>query len=140
MEHLQYFLHNELFSMTLYIKKMLYSVCLLLHCCAAKDNTFHFSLAVQSETHRPNLIREPPAVPRTNGSQPRSIDNKLLTKSFTKRTRGEYRGGGLYIQTPPEFRIFEKAEPNSKVCGRNVPKNLIEIRVSLICKLSGNTY
>jgi hypothetical protein len=38
---------------------------------------------------------------------------------------------------PPKFRSFDKAEPNSQFRGKYMCNNLIRIRVSLICKLSG---
>jgi hypothetical protein len=41
------------------------------------------------------------------------------------------------VQTPPKFRSFDKAKPNSQLCGKYVHNNLIRIQVSLICKLSG---
>jgi hypothetical protein len=41
------------------------------------------------------------------------------------------------VQTPPKFRSFDKAEPNSLFCGKYICNNLIRIWVSLICKLSG---
>jgi hypothetical protein len=39
---------------------------------------------------------------------------------------------------PPKFQSFDKAEPNSSFRGKCIRNNLIRIRVSLICKLSGN--
>jgi hypothetical protein len=50
--------------------------------------------------------------------------------------------GGLVVQTPPpsKFRSFDKAEPNSQFRGKYICNNLIRIRVSLICKLSGTPY
>jgi hypothetical protein len=45
-----------------------------------------------------------------------------------------YRGG---VQTPLKFRSFDKAGPNSQFRGKYIRNNLIRIRVSLICKLSG---
>jgi hypothetical protein len=49
------------------------------------------------------------------------------------------RGGGVEGFKPhPKFRSFEKAEPNSLFCGKYIRNNLIRIRVSIICKLSGN--
>jgi hypothetical protein len=52
---------------------------------------------------------------------------------------GAYRGGGWGVQTPPppKFLSFDKAEPNSQFRGKYIRNNLIRIRVSLICKLSG---
>jgi hypothetical protein len=41
------------------------------------------------------------------------------------------------VQTLPKFRIFDKAEPNFQFRGKYILNNLIRIRVSLICKLSG---
>jgi hypothetical protein len=46
-------------------------------------------------------------------------------------------GGGSGVQIPPKFRSFNKAEPNSQFRGKYIRNNLIRIRVSLICKLSG---
>jgi hypothetical protein len=46
-------------------------------------------------------------------------------------------GGGVWgVQTPPKFRSFEKAEPNSQFRGIYICNNLIRKRVSLIYKLS----
>jgi hypothetical protein len=47
--------------------------------------------------------------------------------------------GGLGDSNPPssKFRSFDKAEPNSQFRGKYIRNNLIRIRVSLICKLSG---
>jgi hypothetical protein len=45
--------------------------------------------------------------------------------------------GGWGFQTTPKFRSFDKAEPNSQFRGKYIRDNLIKIRVSLICKLSG---
>jgi hypothetical protein len=39
-----------------------------------------------------------------------------------------------------KFRSFDKAEPNSQFLGKYIHSNLIRIRVSLICKLSGTCY
>jgi hypothetical protein len=38
---------------------------------------------------------------------------------------------------PPKFQSFEKAEPNYQFRGKYIRNNLIRIRVSIICKLSG---
>jgi hypothetical protein len=38
---------------------------------------------------------------------------------------------------PPKFQSFDKPEPNSQFRGKYIRNNLIRIRVSLICKLSG---
>jgi hypothetical protein len=46
-------------------------------------------------------------------------------------------GGVWGVQTPQKLRNFDKADPNSQFCGKYIRKNLIIIRVSLICKLSG---
>jgi hypothetical protein len=48
----------------------------------------------------------------------------------------ELRGVGL-TPPPPKFQSFDKAEPNSRFCGKYILNNLIRIRISLICKLSG---
>jgi hypothetical protein len=50
-----------------------------------------------------------------------------------------YRGGIWEVQTPPKFRSFDKAEPNSLFRRKYeyIRNNLIRIRVSLICKLRG---
>jgi hypothetical protein len=46
--------------------------------------------------------------------------------------------GGLEVQPPPpKFQNFYKAEPNSQVRGKYICNNLIRIRGSLICELSG---
>jgi hypothetical protein len=46
--------------------------------------------------------------------------------------------GSLGGYTPlPKFRYFDKAEPNSQFRGKYTRNNLMRIRVSLICKLSG---
>jgi hypothetical protein len=51
-----------------------------------------------------------------------------------------YREGVWGVQPPPpKFRSFDKAEPNSQFRGKYISNNLIRIRVSLICKLSGTT-
>jgi hypothetical protein len=47
-----------------------------------------------------------------------------------------YRVGGGGVK-PPKFRSFYKAEPNSLFRGKYMSDNLIRIRVSLVCKLSG---
>jgi hypothetical protein len=57
-------------------------------------------------------------------------------------TRAQWRieGGGVWeVQTnpTPKFRSFDKAQPNSQFRGKYIRKNLIRIRVSLVCKLSG---
>jgi hypothetical protein len=49
----------------------------------------------------------------------------------------EGRFGGSTPPHPPKFRSFDKAEPNSLFHGKYIRNNLIRIRVSLICKLSG---
>jgi hypothetical protein len=48
-------------------------------------------------------------------------------------------GGGVWGFKPPspKFRSFDKAEPNSQFREKYIHNNLIKIRVSLICKLSG---
>jgi hypothetical protein len=50
-------------------------------------------------------------------------------------------GGVWGVQTPPppppKFRSFDKAKPNSQFHGKYIRNNLIRIRVSPICKLSG---
>jgi hypothetical protein len=49
-----------------------------------------------------------------------------------------YRGlFGVFKLPPPKFRSFDKAEPNSHFRGKYIRNNLIRIRVSVICKLSG---
>jgi hypothetical protein len=48
--------------------------------------------------------------------------------------------GVWVVQTlphPPKLRSFDKAEPNSQFRGKYIRNNLIRIRGSLICKLSG---
>jgi hypothetical protein len=45
------------------------------------------------------------------------------------------KGGG--VQTHPKFRSCDKADPNTLFHGKYIRNNLIRIRVSLICKLSG---
>jgi hypothetical protein len=44
---------------------------------------------------------------------------------------------GWGVSNPPNFRSFDKAEPNSQFCGIYIHNNLIGKQVSLICKLSG---
>jgi hypothetical protein len=59
---------------------------------------------------------------------------------FTQWRTEEGGGGGLGGSNPPpslKFRSFDKAEPNSQFRGKYIRKNLIRIRGSLICKLSG---
>jgi hypothetical protein len=53
-----------------------------------------------------------------------------------RRTEGE---GVWEVQPPPppKFRSFGKAEPNSQFRGNYICNNLIRIRLSFICKLSG---
>jgi hypothetical protein len=41
------------------------------------------------------------------------------------------------VQTPPKLHSFDKGELNSQFHGIYIRNNLIRIRVSLICKLSG---
>jgi hypothetical protein len=41
------------------------------------------------------------------------------------------------VQTPPKFRSFDKPDPNSQFRRKYIRNNLIRIRVSLMCKLSG---
>jgi hypothetical protein len=41
------------------------------------------------------------------------------------------------FNAPPKFRSFDKAQPNSQFRGKYIRNNLIRIRVSRICKLSG---
>jgi hypothetical protein len=50
-----------------------------------------------------------------------------------------YREGGLGGSTPPppKFRGFAKAELNSQFRGIYIRNNLIRLRVSFICKVSG---
>jgi hypothetical protein len=49
-----------------------------------------------------------------------------------------YQGRGVWgVQTPLKFQGFDKADLNSQFCGKYICNNLIRIRVSLICKLSG---
>jgi hypothetical protein len=59
----------------------------------------------------------------------------------TPRLSGLPRWGGLGVSNPPphppKFRSFYKAGPNSQFRGKYIRNNLIRIRVSLICKLSG---
>jgi hypothetical protein len=45
-------------------------------------------------------------------------------------------GSGVRNHSPPP-RSFEKAEPNSQFHGKYIHNNLIRIRDSLFCKLSG---
>jgi hypothetical protein len=50
-----------------------------------------------------------------------------------------YRGG--FNPPPPQIIwSFDKAEPNSQFRGKYIRNNLVRIRVSLICKLSGNPW
>jgi hypothetical protein len=50
----------------------------------------------------------------------------------------QWRTEGWGCKPPPQSRSFGKAEPNSRFHGKCNLNNLIRIRVSLICKLSGN--
>jgi hypothetical protein len=50
------------------------------------------------------------------------------------RTEGRGLGGSNPL---PKFRSFDEAELNSQFRGKYICNNLIRIRVSLICKLSG---
>jgi hypothetical protein len=45
--------------------------------------------------------------------------------------------GSLNTPPPPKFQNFDKAEPNSQFHEKYIRNNLIRIRASLICKLSG---
>jgi hypothetical protein len=51
------------------------------------------------------------------------------------RTEGGFGGSNPL----PKFRSVDEAEPNSQFRGRCIRNNVIKIRVSLICKLSGTT-
>jgi hypothetical protein len=44
---------------------------------------------------------------------------------------------GVQTPPPPKFRSFDKAEPNSQFRGIYTSNNVIRMRVSFICKLSG---
>jgi hypothetical protein len=46
-------------------------------------------------------------------------------------------GAGVQPPPPPKFRSFDKAEPNSQFRGIYIRNNIIRIRVSFICKMSG---
>jgi hypothetical protein len=61
------------------------------------------------------------------------------TTFMCSRRQGCTEGGGLggFKPPSPKFRSFDKAEPNSQFRGKYIPNNLIRIRASLICKLSG---
>jgi hypothetical protein len=41
------------------------------------------------------------------------------------------------VSGTPNFQSFDKAESNSKFCGKYIHNNIIGMWVSLICKLSG---
>jgi hypothetical protein len=45
--------------------------------------------------------------------------------------------GGWGVEPPPKFWSYDKAELNSQFRGKYIRNNLIRIRVSLICRLSG---
>jgi hypothetical protein len=64
-----------------------------------------------------------------------------LIERDLRQWRTERRGGGggcgCSTPPPPEFRSLDKAEPNFQFRGKYIRNNLIRIRVSLICKLSG---
>jgi hypothetical protein len=68
---------------------------------------------------------------------------KLLTSFCTELIwlsgvpRGDGGTLGVFNPPPPKFRSFDKAEPNSQFRGKYIRNNLIRIRSSLICKLSG---
>jgi hypothetical protein len=49
-------------------------------------------------------------------------------------TEGVFEGFKL---PSPKLRSFEKAKPNFQFRGKYILNNIIKIRVSLICKLSG---
>jgi hypothetical protein len=50
---------------------------------------------------------------------------------------GGGRGFEEFKPTPPKFRSFDKAEPNSQFRGKYIQNNLLIKWVSLICELSG---
>jgi hypothetical protein len=58
----------------------------------------------------------------------------LLISMPTSSVLGRGFGGS---KPPPPLRSFDKAEPNSQFHGKYIHNNLIRIRVSLFCKLSG---
>jgi hypothetical protein len=68
-------------------------------------------------------------------------DGRMVGGEGWPETVANRRGGGFGgVQTPPEipkFFFFDKAEPNSQFRGKYFRNNLIRIRGSLICKLSG---
>jgi hypothetical protein len=67
--------------------------------------------------------------------RPFHVFNNVYRGNFTQwRTEREGLEG---FKTPPKFRIFDKAEPNSQSRGKYIRNNLIRKRVSLICKLNG---
>jgi hypothetical protein len=57
----------------------------------------------------------------------------IIITTYQWRTEEGFGG----FKTPPKFRSFDKAEPNSQFRGKYVHNSLIRIWVSLICKLSG---
>jgi hypothetical protein len=66
-----------------------------------------------------------------------SILEHSVCSIFQWRTKGRGLGGFNPPPLPPKFLSFDKAEPNSQVLGIYFRNNLIRIRVSFICKLSG---
>jgi hypothetical protein len=69
--------------------------------------------------------------------QPRTFRLELNTRNPRSCVSWQCRTEGGFNRPPPKLRSFEKGEPNSKFRGKYIRNNLIRIRVSLICKLSG---
>jgi hypothetical protein len=70
----------------------------------------------------------------TTEQLPRVIGRRELG---SPETSGVPRGSLGDSKNPPKFRSFAKAEPNSQFHGICIHNNLISIRISLICRLSG---
>ena len=59
------------------------------------------------------------------------------SRTSLDRILSQWRTGGVGVgwggvQTPPKFRSFDKAEPNSQFRGKYIRNNLTRIRLSLI--------
>jgi hypothetical protein len=68
------------------------------------------------------------------GGESTALQARMLRVGFSMML--EWEMSTKHWRTPPKFRSFEKAGPNSQFCGIYIYNNLIRIRVSLIYKLS----
>jgi hypothetical protein len=68
-----------------------------------------------------------------------SLEYVMWIKSWNREVEGSGVPRGWVVQPPPppKFRGFDKAAPNSQFGGKYIRNNLIRIRTSPICKLSG---